>query len=43
MAVEILAHALFASDQASTVVGVELPSSHAMMHLDTVLTISTGA
>jgi len=39
MAVEILATALFESGQASTVLAVELPKSHAMMHLDTVMTM----
>ena len=39
MAVEILASALFDSGQASTVIAVELPQSHAMMHLDTVMTM----
>ena len=39
MAVEILAHALFADGQADTVIGVELPRSHAMMHLDTLMTM----
>jgi len=39
MAVEILANALFASGQATTVIAAELPKSHAMMHLDTVLTM----
>ena len=39
MAVEILAHALFAGGQASTVIAMELPKSHAMMHLDTVMTM----
>jgi arginine deiminase len=39
MAVEILAQALFASGQASMVIAVELPQSHAMMHLDTVMTM----
>src|ERR1039457_26634 len=39
MAVEILARALFASGQADTVLAVELPQSHAMMHLDTVMTM----
>ena len=39
MAVEILAQALFASGQAATVIAVELPQSHAMMHLDTVMTM----
>jgi arginine deiminase len=38
-AVEILARALFDSGQARTVVAAELPQSHAMMHLDTVLTM----
>ena len=39
MAVEILARALFASGQASQVIAVQLPQSHAMMHLDTVMTM----
>jgi arginine deiminase len=39
MAVEILAQALFASGQADQVIAVELPQSHAMMHLDTVMTM----
>ncbi len=39
MAAEILARALFDSGQAHTVVAVELPKSHAMMHLDTVMTM----
>jgi arginine deiminase len=39
MAAEILARALFASGQATTVIAVELPRSHAMMHLDTVMTM----
>jgi arginine deiminase len=39
MAVEILAKALFASGQASTVIAVELPATRAMMHLDTVMTM----
>jgi arginine deiminase len=39
MAVEILARALFASGQAATVIAVELPRSHAMMHLDTLMTM----
>jgi arginine deiminase len=39
MAVEILASALFESGQATTVLAVELPKSHAMMHLDTVMTM----
>jgi len=39
MAVEILAQALFSRDQAHQVVAVELPHSHATMHLDTVMTM----
>ena len=39
MAVEMLARALFAGGQASTVIALELPKSHAMMHLDTVMTM----
>jgi len=39
MAVEILSRALFASGQASEVIAVQLPQSHAMMHLDTVMTM----
>jgi arginine deiminase len=39
MAAEILSRALFASGQARTVIAVELPKSHAMMHLDTVMTM----
>jgi arginine deiminase len=39
MAVEILARALFASGQAARVIAVELPQSHAMMHLDTAMTM----
>ena len=39
MAVEILARALFSSGQATTVTAAELPQSHAMMHLDTVMTM----
>jgi arginine deiminase len=39
MAVEILARALFASGQAHTVIAVAIPRSHAMMHLDTVMTM----
>jgi len=39
MAAETLARALFASGQAHTVIAVELPKSHAMMHLDTVMTM----
>ena len=39
MAAEILSRALFASGQARTVITIELPESHAMMHLDTVMTM----
>jgi arginine deiminase len=39
MAVETLAQALFASGQAERVITVELPKSHAMMHLDTVMSM----
>ena len=39
MAVEILARALFADGQADIVIALELPKSHAMMHLDTVMTM----
>jgi arginine deiminase len=39
MAVEAVSHALFASGQASTVVAIELPHSHAFMHLDTVMSM----
>jgi arginine deiminase len=39
MAVEILARALFADGQADVVIALELPKSHAMMHLDTVMTM----
>ncbi|HEV2257783.1 MAG TPA: arginine deiminase [Streptosporangiaceae bacterium] len=39
MAVELLASSLFTSGQASTVLAIELPSSRAMMHLDTVMTM----
>ena len=39
MAVEILARALFTSGEAQQVIAVELPQSHAMMHLDTVMTM----
>jgi len=38
-AVEILAAALFAKGQATQVLAVELPRSHAFMHLDTVMTM----
>ncbi len=39
MAVEIVAHALFDAGQANTVLAIELPRSHAFMHLDTVMTM----
>lgn len=39
MGVEILARELFRSGQAATVIAVLLPKSHAVMHLDTVLTM----
>jgi hypothetical protein len=39
MAAEILARALFAGGQARTAITIELPRSHAMMHLDTVMTM----
>jgi arginine deiminase len=39
MGVEVLTRELFRSGQASTVIAVQLPKSHAFMHLDTVLTM----
>jgi arginine deiminase len=39
MAVETVAHALFDSGQATSVVAIELPHSHAFMHLDTVMSM----
>ncbi|MFF7196101.1 arginine deiminase [Streptomyces sp. NPDC088197] len=39
MGVEILARELFRTGQATTVIAVQLPKSHAFMHLDTVLTM----
>ncbi|HEX5293584.1 MAG TPA: arginine deiminase [Streptosporangiaceae bacterium] len=39
MAVEILARALIDGGQARTIIAVELPRSHAMMHLDTAMTM----
>ena len=39
MAVEIIARALFDAKQATRVVAIELPHSHAFMHLDTVMTM----
>ena len=43
MAAEILSRALFEAGQASTVIAIELPKSHAMMHLDTVMTMIDAA
>ncbi len=43
MAVESVTEALFAAGQATTVVAIELPHSHAFMHLDTVMSmVDTG-
>jgi arginine deiminase len=39
MAVEMVAKSLFASDQADQVIAIELPHSHAFMHLDTVMSM----
>ena len=39
MAVEMLSQALFTGGHANRVVAVEFPKSHAMMHLDTVMTM----
>jgi len=39
MAVETVAHALFDAEQATKVVAIELPHSHAFMHLDTVMSM----
>ena len=39
MAVELLAEELFATSQATSVVAIKLPKSHAMMHLDTLMTM----
>ncbi len=39
MAIETVAHELFAHRQATTVVAIELPHSHAFMHLDTVMSM----
>jgi arginine deiminase len=38
-AVEIISQALFAKGQATQVIAIELPRSHAFMHLDTVMTM----
>jgi arginine deiminase len=39
MGAEILTRALFESGQATKVIAIELPKSHAMMHLDTAMTM----
>ena len=39
MAVEILSRALFEAGQAHAVIGIEIPKSHATMHLDTLMTM----
>jgi arginine deiminase len=39
VAVEILARRLFETAQATSVIAIELPHSHAFMHLDTVMTM----
>jgi arginine deiminase len=39
MGVEILARELFRTGQATTVIATQLPRSHALMHLDTVMTM----
>src|SRR3954463_15401077 len=39
MGVENLARSLFAGGAATKVIAIELPHSHAMMHLDTVMTM----
>jgi arginine deiminase len=39
MGAEMLTERLFATGQADTVIAVELPKSHAMMHLDTAMTM----
>jgi arginine deiminase len=39
MAIEMVAKGLFASDQADRVIAIELPHSHAFMHLDTVMSM----
>lgn len=39
MAIEAVAHALFDAGQATRVVAIELPHSHAFMHLDTVMSM----
>ena len=39
MAVEMLATALFANNEADQIIAIELPHSHAFMHLDTVMSM----
>ena len=39
MAIEVVARSLFESGQATKVVAIELPHSHAFMHLDTVMSM----
>jgi len=39
VAIEMLARRLFATHQATRVIAIELPHSHAFMHLDTVMTM----
>jgi arginine deiminase len=39
MAIESVAHAMFEAGQATKVVAIELPHSHAFMHLDTVMSM----
>jgi arginine deiminase len=39
MAVEILSRALFEAGQAHTIIAIEIPKSHATMHLDTLMTM----
>jgi arginine deiminase len=39
MAIEMVARSLFESNQATRVVAIELPHSHAFMHLDTVMSM----
>lgn len=39
MAVELLARQLFATGQATSVIAIKLPKSHALMHLDTLMTM----
>jgi arginine deiminase len=43
MAIETVAHALFDGKQATRIVAIELPHSHAFMHLDTVMSMVNTA